>query len=179
MAAIMAVTYPDLYAAAGIHSGLPYGAARDLPTAFAAMRDGAGPGARRAAQALTDAGTPGRIVPTIIFHGDGDTTVNRANADRIVNQWVVVSYVGAAHRAAHPSDAWSEKRQDGQVPGGYAYTRFIYRDPSGSPVIEKWIVRGLGHAWSGGSPAGSFTDAQGPDASAEMLRFFSQHRLQQ
>ena len=105
-------------------------------------------------------------------------TVNRANADRIVNQWVVASYAGAPRSASSPSGAWSEERKTGQVPGGYAYTRFVYRAPSGSLIMEKWIVRGLGHAWSGGSPAGSFTDAQGPDASAEMVRFFSQHRLQ-
>jgi poly(hydroxyalkanoate) depolymerase family esterase len=153
-AAIMGMTYPDLYAAVGVHSGLACGAASDLPSAFAAMRQGkaaAGMGATR----------PGRIVPTIVFHGDQDTTVNPCNADQVIAQ------VKAAA-------ALQTRVEQDRVPGGRAYSRTLYADASGRTVMEQWVVHGGGHAWSGGSPAGSYTDPQGPDASREMLRFFLQ-----
>ncbi len=162
MAAIMAATYPDLYAAAGIHSGLAYTAAHDLPSALAAMRQGAPQHTRKLA----------RVIPLIMFHGDRDTTVATVNADRVLDQWLQAldAGPGTVHRSAR--DATVER---GQVAGGHAYTRFTYRDASGQAIVEKWIVHQAGHTWSGGSPAGSFTDPKGPDASAEMLRFFTEH----
>jgi poly(hydroxyalkanoate) depolymerase family esterase len=149
-AAIMAATYGDLYAAVGIHSGLACGAARDLPSAFMAMRQGGGPE------------TPvkvGSVAPTIVFHGDRDTTVHPDNGDRILEQ---------SAKAAGPAT----KVLRGRVPDGHAYTRTIVTDRSGRPISEHWNVHGAGHAWSGGSPVGSYTDPRGPDATREMLRFF-------
>jgi poly(hydroxyalkanoate) depolymerase family esterase len=154
-AAVMGATYSDLYAAVGIHSGLAYGAASDLPSAFVAMRQGNGP------EAFDNAGSP---VPTIVFHGDRDTTVHPSNGDRIVEQ----SAKAARAKA---------KAIDGRVPRGYAYTRTILTDAGGRAISEHWNVHGAGHAWSGGSPAGSYTDARGPDATREMLRFFLEHSL--
>ncbi|MFC7551155.1 alpha/beta hydrolase family esterase [Pseudoroseomonas wenyumeiae] len=150
-AAIMASAYPDLYAAAGVHSGLACGAARDLPSALAAMRQGA---AGRMAQARG-------AVPTIVFHADRDTTVHPRNGDQVIAQ----SDLGGL----------SQEVQQGQVPGGHAYRRTTHRDSQGHAVLEQWLVHGGGHAWSGGSSAGSYTDPLGPDASAEMLRFFLEH----
>jgi poly(hydroxyalkanoate) depolymerase family esterase len=151
-AAIMGATYSDLYAAVGIHSGLAYGAAIDMPSAFAAMRQG-GSGYRRIA-----AGTK---IPTIIFHGDNDSTVHPKNGV-FASQQVLGATVTQAivHR--------------GQVPGGRKYTRTVHVDAD-SKLLEYWDIHGTGHAWSGGSPAGSYTDQQGPDASREMLRFFLSH----
>jgi poly(hydroxyalkanoate) depolymerase family esterase len=156
MAAAMAATYPDLYAAAGVHSGLAHGAAHDLPSAFAAMRGGA-PG-----QALRRP----RSVPLIVFHGDRDTTVNAVNADYVLGD-------GQGGQRRGLADVAIER---GQVPGGHAYTRYIYYDDSGRPRNEKWIIHKAGHAWSGGARGGSYTDPEGPDASAEMLRFFNSNR---
>jgi poly(hydroxyalkanoate) depolymerase family esterase len=150
-AAIMGATHADLYAAIGIHSGLACGAARDLPSAFAAMRQGGGAMAHG-----------GPSVPTIVFHGDRDTTVHPNNGDRIIGQ-------SAARSKA--------KVIDGRVPHGHAYTRTILTDAGGRAVSEHWNVHGAGHAWSGGSPAGSYTDPRGPDATREMLRFFLEHSL--
>lgn len=156
-AAIMGAAYPDLYAAVGVHSGLACGAASDVPSAFAAMRQGGM--ARR-----MPAGRPGasrRIVPTIVFHGDRDKTVHPVNGDQVVAQSQAVAGVKLRKRV-----------EEGRVPGGRSYSRAIHEDASGRAVVEQWIVRGAGHAWSGGSRDGSYTDPQGPDASREMLRFF-------
>jgi poly(hydroxyalkanoate) depolymerase family esterase len=155
MAATMSATYPELYAAAGIHSGLPHGAAADLPSAFAAMRGTSKKSAP--AQRKTRAK---RHVPTIVFHGANDKTVDPSNAEAILAD----ARAGLAGRAR-------EARHEG-VAGGRAYTRTLVTDTGGIPHAESWAIDGLGHAWSGGSPEGSFTDDQGPDASREMLRFF-------
>jgi poly(hydroxyalkanoate) depolymerase family esterase len=161
MAAIVGTTYPDLYAAVGVHSGLAPGAADDLSSAFSAMQGG-GPAAPRR-EAPT--GDPPRTVPAILFHGDRDRTVHPSNADRLLAHYWAVAGV--------PTPRATTSR--GQVPGGHAYTRSTYRDAGGRSVVEVWTVHGLGHAWSGGSLPGSYTDPSGPDASAEMVRFFHEH----
>ena len=58
---------------------------------------------------------------------------------------------------------------------GHAYTRSVQSDANGRGLIEEWVIHGADHAWSGGSPSGSFTDPRGPDATKEMLRFFLEH----
>jgi poly(hydroxyalkanoate) depolymerase family esterase len=153
-AAILGATYPDLFAAVGVHSGLACGAARDLPSAFAAMRQG-GAGAR-------SPGARSAIVPTIAFHGDADKTVNPVNGDQVIAQ---------ATPAAHLETSVVHGKAD----GGASYIRTSKSDATGRSMLEHWVLHGVGHAWSGGSPAGSHTDARGPDASREMVRFFLQH----
>ena len=152
-AAIMGSAYPDIYAAIGVHSGLACGAAKDLPSALNAMRQG-GASLKNGAS---------RPLPTIVFHGDSDNTVNPINSDQVIAQ----SKAGAEFRA---------KIVQGQSKGGIKYTRSIQSDQSGRSVLEQWTLHGAGHAWSGGNPAGSFTDPRGPDASREMLRFFREHK---
>jgi len=151
MATIMGTLYPDLYAAVGVHSGLPFASATDLPSALAAMK-----GDFRRSQA------PGRTVPIIVFHGDRDTTVHPANGDALVAQ-------GRA-RGARP------KVEPGKVPDGHAYTRTMHHHDDGTVHAEHWVIHGAGHAWSGGNARGSYTDSKGPDASREMMRFFRTQR---
>ncbi|KAF2989412.1 PHB depolymerase family esterase [Methylocystis sp. MJC1] len=155
MAEVMSVTYPDLYAGAGVHSGLAYGVASDTATAFAAM-GGKPPyrGARRAQDR----------VRTIIFHGDLDRKVHPTNAELIL-----------AEARAGLSRIHQETTERGAA-GGRPYSRTVVADTSGVPHVEYWAIEGLGHAWSGGSPEGSHTDRNGPDASREMLRFFMEGR---
>jgi poly(hydroxyalkanoate) depolymerase family esterase len=153
LAATMGQRYPDLYAAVGIHSGLACGAAHDANSAFAAMRAGAGP-------LVADSGAA--PVPAIVFHGDRDSTVNPVNADEVTAQ--------AVHAAAVKTVS-----EDGAEPGGRTYRRMRHLDADGRVIVEQWTIHGAGHAWSGGSAAGSYTDPQGPDASGEMLRFFAEH----
>ena len=171
MASTMALTHPDLYAAVGVHSGLPHAAAQDMPSAFAAMQGAPASPLGRPIMAGPAAPPTSLAVPTIVFHGDRDKTVHPRNGDRVIAQ-------------CSPSDAGGEKQgatkprasmQRGQVPNGYAYTRTTYHDGSGQPIVEKWLIHGAGHAWSGGSPKGSYTDPKGPDAAREMLRFFYEH----
>jgi poly(hydroxyalkanoate) depolymerase family esterase len=220
-AAVMGMTYPDLYAAIGVHSGLACGAASDLLSAFAAMRQGepvasgvlsspalgtdsdllsmlnavlpGKPAALGAASSLAlgadsdllsmfKAMRPGkpaafeapsssagdarrqRAVPTIVFHGDQDTRVHARNGDLVIEQSRTTAAMDLHTRVEH-----------GQAPGGHAYSRTLHADASGQAILEQWVIHGAGHAWSGGSPAGSFTDPRGPDAGREMLRFFLEH----
>ena len=159
MAAVMAAVYPDLYAAAGVHSGLPYGVAGDMASAFAAMNQGPPRPAR----------PPARPLPLIVFHGDRDATVAPANAAGLIDS--VLAAASPDRRPGTPPTAVTQ----GQVPGGHAYTHISYQEPTGATLAEHWTVHQAGHAWSGGVPHGSYTDARGPDASAEFIRFFDEH----
>jgi poly(hydroxyalkanoate) depolymerase family esterase len=156
MALIMSATYSELFAATGVHSGLPYGSATDLPSAFAAMSGNSIP----AAMAQRKTRPKGGRVRTIVFHGESDRTVHPSNAELIV----------AEARAGFPGAA--QETQHGRSAGGRAYTRTSIRDVRGIVHVEHWAIEGLAHAWSGGRPEGSYTDPDGPDASREMLRFF-------
>jgi poly(hydroxyalkanoate) depolymerase family esterase len=154
MAAIMAATYSDLYAAVGVHSGMPYGAAQNVSAAMAAMKEGAAIGAR----------LPSKSIPVIVFHGDQDRVVNSRNGEQLVAQ----SLGGLALNLRQ--DTSTTRASEGN---GRAFTRSLYRDEAGNVVAENWLVHEAGHAWSGGGSAGSFADSAGPDASREMLRVFS------
>jgi len=156
MALIMSATYPELYAATGVHSGLAYGLATDLPSAFAAMGGNASP----VAKAQRKARPNGARIRTIVFQGESDRTVHPSNAGLIF----------ADARAGFPGAA--QETQHGRSAGGRAYTRTLIRGARGIVYVEQWAIDGLGHGWSGGRPEGSYTDPDGPDASREMLRFF-------
>ena len=159
-AAVMGATYPDLYAAIGVHSGLACGAAIDIPSAFVAMRQGGSsasmPGDMSAVLGL------GSDVPTIVFHGDQDNVVHPRNSEHVMAQ----------RRTAK----LQKKTCRGRAPGGHAYTRTLHTDAHGRAMFEHWDIHGAGHAWSGGSSVGSYTDPRGPDAAREMLRFFLEHQ---
>lgn len=152
MAVILGETYPDVFAGVGVHSGLPFGAAKDVPSAFAAM-SGAPPEAPHPALA-------GKAVRTIVIHGSADAVVHPSNGGRIVRD--------ALHRVAGQTLETEEKN----TASGRRFTRRIISGPHGATEVEHWTIEGLAHAWSGGHPTGSHTDASGPDASAEMIRFF-------
>lgn len=182
MAAILGQAYPDLYAAVGIHSGLASGAANDLMSALSAMKHGPASPTERPATARHSGEPGGAIhlpreptgpVPTIVFHGDGDAVVHPDNGIQAI---AVAIDTSTAHR--HTSEAGpAPVTEQGESPGGRRYTRTTHPRPAGAAAAqaEHWVVHGGGHAWSGGSEHGSYTDPSGPDATREMWRFFSGH----
>jgi poly(3-hydroxybutyrate) depolymerase len=165
MAAIVATHYPELFAALGVHSGLPTGAAKDVMSAFQAMRLG---GQHRK---LAEPQTREHRMPTIVFHGSADTTVHPDNSQSIVQAAtaaLTASGLALEHNEAllaSPSDNESLRQAK----------RSVYRAGDGRSFVEHWSVDGSPHAWAGGNPEGSYTDPQAPGASAAMLAFFLQH----
>ena len=156
-AAIMGEAYPDLYAAVGVHSGLACGSARDLPSAFAAMRGQA------SIKGVDAPRTSTRLMPTIVFHGDLDKTVHPCNGTKVIAR-------------ATPDNQFCGTTVRKDTASGDTYSHSVQRDADGQSVLELWELHGAGHAWSGGSPAGSYTSPAGPNATEEMLRFFLEHR---
>lgn len=151
MAAVMGAEYPDLYAAIGVHSGLPHAVAQDYVSALAAM---SGHRSGRHGPRIGEAGA--RHIPTIAFHGDEDATVHPSNSDFV--------------RTAGSRVAVETGRRNGR-----SFTRTVQLDASGRPSFEQWVVHGARHAWIGGRPGAAFADPLGPDASREMVRFFLSH----
>jgi poly(hydroxyalkanoate) depolymerase family esterase len=156
MAAVMAACYPDLYAAFGVHSGLAYGAAKDVPSAFSVMKHGA-----------PVHGSKSGTAPLIVFHGDGDPTVDHINAECLVE--------ARLRSAGQQPRQYRTQTITGTAPEGHRYTRKLFTDAEGREVVEQWIIHQAGHAWAGGSQRGSYTDPRGPDASTELVRFFLEH----
>jgi len=165
MAAIVAAHNPDLFAAVGVHSGLPPGAAHDVMSAFSAMRSGGRSSVPGDPAALKD------VMPTIVFHGDGDRTVHPDNGDQIVLAAI------AALKASGVTLKRSVIPEELPAPTGELRhaLRTVYSTEDKRHFVEYWSVEAGPHAWSGGNAAGSYTDPHGPDASAAMLAFFLQH----
>ncbi|SAL02245.1 PHB depolymerase family esterase [Caballeronia pedi] len=167
MAVNLAVTHPELYAAAAVHSGVAFGVADEAISALCAMNDGMG-------KIRLPVSSPDRFqhraVPLIVFHGDADETVHPRNCDQIVAMRGLMKVDRGA--TSEVSSTYAAKAVN-----GYAYTRRVFHDENGRPVGEQWLVHGLGHAWSGGNARGTYADPRGPHASSEMIRFFDQFAL--
>ena len=168
MAAIMGHEYPELFAAVGIHSGLPVGVAHDVASALLLMKTGQSVLAPRAVTAAINQ----RVVPVIVMHGDADKTVNPANAARLIQNAVETCLLISPN-----SPLKTEAQSIDATDGHRAYRRTRYTTANAVSVIEQWEIHGAGHAWSGGNAAGSFADESGPDATQAMLQFFYQHAL--
>jgi poly(hydroxyalkanoate) depolymerase family esterase len=169
MAVVLGQTYPEMFAAVGAHSGLPYASAQDIPSALAAMKGGrSGLLGLQRRKSTRAAPRPPQLqpLPLIVFHGDRDHTVQHSNGEELVRQTSLAYATTAAQGPLMPST------QAGAASGGRSYSRQRWANAAGHTLLESWTVHGAGHAWSGGDARGSYSDSAGPDASAEMLRFF-------
>ena len=173
MAAIMATTYPDVFAAVAVHSGLSYRSATTVGAAYTAMARGSSDPIAEGRAAHAAMGDHARAVASIVVHGNADGRVAATNADHVLQQSMTANRLAAPATCdldiAHPTTT-SQSRVD----GGHAYTRCQWTDRRGVLMHELLKVDGLGHAWSGGAPGGSYADPRGPDATEAIWRFFAQ-----
>lgn len=177
MAIILGATYPDLIAAIGVHSGIEYQAATGVISGLQAMRHGGPDPQLQGELAFTAMGAYARAVPTIVFHGTDDKVALPINGDQVVQQWLQTNSLASGGtyvaRLEEPTS-----RTPGQTPGGHSYLVSTWDLPAGYDQAQAyWKIGGMGHAWSGGKPSGSYTDPLGPDASLTMYQFFMAHPL--
>lgn len=174
MAVILGTTYPDVFAAIGVHSGLEYQAAVTVAQAMKAMRRGGPEPLQKGNAAYAAMNGQSRVVPIIVFHGTADSFVAPVNGDQVIQQWIRTDYLASGMTYLldfhQPSSITA-----GQVPGGYSYVTAVWNAPSGETILAYWKIDSMGHAWSGGNPAGTYTDARGPDATSAMYSFFMDH----
>lgn len=176
MAVILGATYPDLFAAIGVHSGLAYQAATNVRYAFRAMRRGGPDPLQQGHAAYIAMGHCSRIVPATVFHGTNDGTVAPTNGDHVAQQWMQTNHL--ASNQAYTADFHLPTRAtSGRVSNGYPYVVAAWHANDGDEVLSYWKIGGMGHAWSGGDPAGSYTDPRGPSASVAMYNFFMAHPM--
>ncbi len=174
MAVILGATYPDIFAAIGVHSGLEYQAATNTGDSLKAMSLG-GPDPQQQGQAAFDAmGATTFVIPTIVYQGSNDLVVHPINGDQVTQQWMRTDQLASSstYKGAFGNPSSIE---NGQVPFGHTYDVFKWNDNHGYEIQEYWKINGMGHAWSGGSPGNSYTDPSGPDASLAMVQFFMSH----
>ncbi|MBE3561438.1 MAG: PHB depolymerase family esterase [Ktedonobacteraceae bacterium] len=174
MAVILGATYPDIFAAIAVHSGVEYQAASNVFNAMKAMRQG-GPDPSEQGQAAYRAmGNVARVVPVIVFQGLSDETVVPLNGNQVVQQWLQTDAL--ASNGTYVADfAYPTSVTAGRVPGGHSYVRATWNASNGMSVQEYWQISGMGHAWSGGVASTSYTDPSGPDASLAIYLFFMAH----
>ena len=176
MSVILGATYPDIFAAIGIHSGLEYQALKSHHGALTISKRG-GPDPLQQGQAAYEAmGSYARIVPTIVFHGTKDTVINITNGDQVVQQWMQTDML-ASHDTYVADFNVPTTATTYKIPTGYAYTVYTWQNSRGKTIQEYWKVNGLGHAWSGGNSSGSYTDSRGPSASEALYAFFMHHSM--
>jgi poly(hydroxyalkanoate) depolymerase family esterase len=174
MAVILGATYPDIFAAIGVHSGAEYKAATSAVQIVSVMSLGGPEPAQQGQKAFNAMGSANRVVPTIVFQGMSDNLARPINGDQVIQQWMETDYL-ASNNTYHASFNNPSSITRGQVPGGHFYTVDRWNDDNGIEVQEYWKVYGMEHAWSGGNPSGTFTDPLGPDASRAMYNFFMRH----
>jgi poly(hydroxyalkanoate) depolymerase family esterase len=171
MAAVLAVTHPDLFAGVAVHSGLAYRSATTMRGAFAAMARG-GPHPEREGLAAAEAtGARARPIPALVLHGTKDRLVAPVNGEQAVVQWLTMNHVAAGGSVRLDPRRPTETTRD-HAPGGRSFTRRRWHDDRGGILVEHVGVEGMGHAWSGGAAGARHSDPHGPSATEAICRFF-------
>ncbi|TYS16754.1 PHB depolymerase family esterase [Rossellomorea vietnamensis] len=172
MSVIMGATYPDLFSGIGVGAGLEYKAANSVISAFTAMSSGGPNPEQQGAAAYQAMGSRAKVLPVIVFHGTSDYTVAPVNGNQVITQWSVTNDLAQNGTNDNWIDDQPERTNNFTVSGGRNYSVSDYEDGDGNVLMKKVTVQNMGHAWSGGSSQGSYTDPQGPDASRLMWEFF-------
>ena len=176
MAVILGATYPDIFAAIGVHSGVEYQAVTNIIGGLKLVLGGGPDPVKQGQKAFEAMGSYRRIVPTIVCQGTRDRIVPPINGDQVVQQWMQTNHL--ASQGLYVADFNNPTTtSSGQVPEGLAYTVSTWEDHTGKEVQQYWKILELGHAWSGGNPAVSYTDPRGPNASEAMYQFFMNHPM--
>ena len=176
MAVILGATYPDIFAAIGVHSGVEYQAVTNIIGGLKLVLGGGPDPVKQGQKAFEAMGSYKRMVPTIVFQGTRDRIVPLINGDQVVQQWMQTNHL--ASQGLYVADFNNPTTTtSGQVPEGLAYTVSTWEDRTGKEVQQYWKIDGLAHAWSGGNPAVSYTDPRGPNASEVMYQFFMKHTM--
>lgn len=176
MASVLGATYPDVFAGIAVFAEAEFRAATTTSEGFAAMKHG-GPDPARQGQLAFEVMHPSlartirRRMPVIVFHGTADKKVSPINADQTIAQWEKTNSCLAA-QDGDTGFLLTEKVSDRKASDGYAYQKYSYVESDSHLLMEKWLVAGLGHAWSGSPKPSKFGDPKGPNASAEMWHFF-------
>lgn len=178
MAVTLGATYPDIFAAIGIHSGLAYQAATNLKDVARVLRQGGPTPTQQGLVAHRAMGSFARVIPTIVFHGTRDSIVHPINGDQAIQQWLHTTTLASRGKDSLSFDQPTSTRVE-EIPGGRAYTISTWKDSEKRETHEYWKITGMGHAWSGGSLRGSYTDPHSPNASRAMYEFFLKHPLRQ
>lgn len=182
MAVVMGVTYHEFFNGIGVCSGLEFKAGTSAAAGLAAMKQG-GPDPKEQGLAAFKLmaehlrGNSKRRMPVIVFQGDADPYVNTLNAEQVIAQWARTNDYLDDRKSNNSVKSAPARTIEGTVPAGHEYRRYVYRDRTGRLLMEKWIVNGLGHAWSGSPAAVPFGDPKGPNASEEIWRFFKAANL--
>ncbi len=176
MAAILGATYPDLFAAIGIHSGVAYQAATSVHAGLRAMQFGGTHPEEHGQAAYEAMGARARVVPTIVFQGTSDYIVAPGNGEQVVQQWMQTNRL-ASRGSYNPDYTKPDRLITGQALRGRSYTVQVWNDAEGREVQSYWKIADMGHAWSGGSYSGSYSDPKGPDASLALYQFCMAHPM--
>ena len=173
LAALLALRYPALFAAVGLHSGPVFGVADSALSAYRVMQSGSAAALSAAAQAVEAQALlmQGAGMPAILLHGSRDAVVRRVNLQQLTQQFAVLN-APLTGRALPVPKIYPERAGRKPRLGWTALTYYAGRKPQ----IVSCEVSGLGHAWSGGDASVPFSDAKGPDASAMMWAFFARHK---
>jgi poly(hydroxyalkanoate) depolymerase family esterase len=172
MANIVALNYPELIAAVGMHSGPVFGVGHSRLGGLAVMQAGAGGQGQRAISTLLER-TPNRSpLPAIVIHGQDDGVVRPVNANQIASQFQMLN--GLDSSEAKPMVLKKGNQRSSRNPVNPYRIADHYRGRK--LMLRVCHIEGLGHAWSGGDSSLRFNAREGPDASRLMWDFFKRHR---
>ena len=168
MTTIMAATYPDIFASGSVSAGCEY-------NGYPCGASGGQSPTTSGNEAYTAMGSYARTVPMQVIHGTADSVIPVINASQVISQWAQTDDRASDGLDNNNIDDVADATTTGTVPGGRSWTRYTYKDSTGAVVLEKTLVTGMDHAWSGGCSCGSYTDPTGPDASALAWAWFVAH----